>query len=572
MSSAIGLPKEMYMDLVMLKGDLITMDETNPHAESIAIKNGRIVKVGSDREIERMIGKNTKVIDLEGKTVVPGFYDTHVHMISYGNWLAGWHVDLRYPAVRSIAEIQEKVRKKAQKVPESTWIKGRGYDTFKLLEKQEPNRWDLDEAAPKHPVFLLEFSAHSCAVNSKALELAKITKDTPDPEGGEIDRDPTGEPTGVLRSTAMELVRTVIPVYSVEEIRESIKVVCKEFVKYGITSATVVTGRPINGGGGGTNDCRAFQEALDHGELPIRIKLMIWEGILSDLLIHEKKGLGLRTGFGSDRLKIGPIKLFMDGTFLNVPATPALSEPYVGDPNNRGILRMNQEELDKMVSEAHETGWQVAIHAEGDRAIDMSLKAIEAALKEKPRRNHRHRLEHCGMLNEEMINRIKRLGIIMVAQPLFITLDLLENDRFTEILGPERTRLFKPWKRLKSLMDKNIKISGSSDCPGTHPSPLLGIYAATSLYPPEERITVEEAIRMYTLSAAYASFEEDIKGSIEAGKVADLVVLSANPLTIPPNKIKDVEILKTIVGGEVVYNKDYVQSTKSQASSSISRC
>jgi hypothetical protein len=506
------------------------MNPLEPYAEAIAVKDDKIVAVGTNKLIQPWIGEQTEVINLDGKTVVPGFIDTHVHMRGFGRFLT-W-INLR--DVNSIKKIQQLLRKRARKTPEGKWILGRGWDQDRFKEKRYPTRWDLDEVASDNPVILARVCGHVCVVNSKALELAGITRDTAAPYGGQIDKNPEGEPTGILRENAMDLVWNIVPEPNEEELAEICALASQKAVEAGLTSVHWFVHSPI--------EIRVLQELRAKGGLPIRVYLVVPIGFL-DCLIDA----GLVTGFGDHVAKIGSVKILVDGSLG--ARTAALKQPYSDDSSTRGMTLYTQRNLNKLVLKAHRAGFQLAIHAVGDRAVDIALKALERALEEAQKEDHRHRLEHVSVLNTSLIERMKKLGVIASVQPHFVISDFWIEKR----LGEARARWTYPFK---TLIEKGILVTGGSDCPVDPISPLLGIYAVVNRERfLQERITVEEALRIYTINAAYASFEEKIKGSIEAGKLADLVVLSDDLRKIEPSRIKDVKVEMTIVGGKIAFQR-----------------
>jgi hypothetical protein len=519
----------MQADLALINGSIITISQSKPQAQAVAIRNHRIIKVGTDREIKQLIRESTKVVDLKGKTVLPGFIDTHIHMAGFGKALT--QINLR--GVQSIEEMQEKLQKRVEKARKEEWILGRGWDQDRLKEKRYPTRWDLDDFSPNSPVVFTRVCGHLCIVNSKALEEADISVETTPPPGGKIDKDPkTGEPTGVLRENAMDLVHRVMPEPSEHQLMEACGLACRKAVEAGLTSVHWIISSPT--------EIRVIQKLRAQNGLPLRVYMLIPVELVDNLI-----RLGLSTGFGDEMVKIGGVKIFADGSLG--ARTAALHESYSDDSSTRGMLLHNEEELEELITKTHKGGLQLAVHAIGDRAIDMVLAALETALQKMPGEDHRHRVEHASVLNQELIKRMKRLGVIASVQPHFVVSDFWVSDR----LGLKRARWTYPFK---TLIREGLPIAGGSDCPVEPISPLLGIWAAVSRESfPEEQISVEEALRMYTLNAAFSSFEEGVKGSIEAGKLADLVVLSHDPRRVPPDKIKDIEVEMTFVGGRMVY-------------------
>jgi len=529
--------------VIFANGNVITLDPSKPRSGAIAIRDSRIIGVGTDEEMLSVAGKNAKVIDLDGRTVLPGFADSHVHLIEYGLMLSSTILDIR--EARSIEEIKEIVRRRAREKPKGSWITGHGWSTTDLAEKRPPNRWDLDEVAPNNPVMITDSGWHVCSVNSLALRLAGIGKDTESPLGGKIDKDPdTGEPTGVLRETAATRIEQLIT-HSDEELITALNYALDEAVRLGLTS--------VHCAWEGAQHIRVFQKLLMRDELSLRVYLMIPASLLPHLL-----DLGLYTGFGDPKLKIGAIKVLLDGTIER--RTAALTQPYEGEPDNLGILTLSEEELYDIVSKAHKAGFQLAIHAIGDRAIHVALDSIERVLKEKPKVDHRHRIEHASMLDDELISRMRNLGVMASVQPVFIGSNI---DWMLEPLGCKRaTELC---ERYRTLLDVGVKVTAGSDLPADSTmNPLLGIQSAVTRhgFALKERITVEQALPMYTINSAYASFEEELRGSIEVGKLADLVVLSDDPLAVPTDKIGDIRVDITIVDGEVVYSREHFQQPR----------
>jgi predicted amidohydrolase YtcJ len=546
-------------DVVLFNGNVITVNEKKTRAQGAAVKDGRILWVGTDEEVKQAVGKGTQVRDLKGMTVVPGFIESHNHTLMFGLGLSS--IDLT--KVSSIEEMIALVKERAAKQKEGTWITGVGYNQNELKEKRHPGREDLDKAAPKHLVSLRHTSAHGIAVNSLALATAGITRATPDPEGGKIGKDAkTGELTGLLfESPAMKLIEDHMPKPGLEDLVTALGNASRRFLSEGITSAM-----DANVGGNEIPlQVAAYQEAVERGVLRVRHNLAIWSEAVFDYSRFEESlkeargrllGLGIRTGLGDERLRIGPFKIIVDGAFSTV--TAVTYEPYGVDANDRGcgVLVIEPEKLAKVVSLVHGLGWQLSIHGIGDRAIDVCLDAFDAAQKSKPGKDSRHRLEHCTMALPRMFDRIKRLGVIPVLQPGFIW-EL--GDNWFRQLGKETCAQLKPFRK---LLDNQILMAFSSDRPVVSGAPLLGIHSAVNQktrtgqdYAPAEKITPEEALRCYTINGAYATFEEKIKGSLEAGKLADLVILAEDPTRVKPEKIKDIPVVATMVGGEFCYEK-----------------
>jgi len=514
--------------LAILNANVITLDSKRPKAEAVAIQNGKIIAVGSNEEIRKYVDNETKVIDAKKRTVVPGFIDCHVHMTGFGRSLQ----DLDLRNVKSIKEMQQKLQEYAKKNPEKSWILEGRWDQEKFVERRFPTRWDLDAAVPDKPVFLVRVCGHAGVVNSKALQLAGITRETTI-ESGKIDLDEnTGEPNGILRENALELVWKAIPKPSIKELEDACLLACRKAVEAGLTSVHWI----VDSG----DEIRIIQKLCSEEKLPLRVYL----GIPAELL-DELVNLGLATGFGNDKVKIGFVKIFADGSLG--ARTAALKQPYSDKPETSGMILCTQKKLNKLVLKAHKAGLQLGVHAIGDHAIETVLKAFLKASREFPRENHRHRIEHCSVLNPKLIRQMKRLSLIASVQPHFIVSDFWVADR----VGNARARWVYPFK---TLMHEGLVVASGSDCPVEPINPLLGVWAAVARKgSAKESLTLEEALRTYTLNAAYASFDENKKGTIEVGKFADLTILSDDLDTVQPEKIKDMAVEMVLVNGEIVY-------------------
>lgn len=531
---------KVYGDIVFINGNVITVNQNNKICEAIAIKEEKIIFVGSNKEVETYIGEKTKKIDLKGRSLLPGFIDSHVHMAVYGMNALG--IDCRYPGVKSIDDIKNLIKDASDKMPKGEWIRCWGYDHSKLKENRHPTRWDLDEAAPNHPVILTRTCAHISTHNSKSLELAGIDENSESPAGGEIEKK-EGIPTGIMKENAhMNMLK--VSKFSKEELIKGLKRANDDFVKQGITSLH-------DAGGYSAVQMAAMQEAIEKKIVNIRIYSIIFSFVENISFIKDYVKIGLYSNFGNERFKLGPIKIMTDGSSSG--PTAATNEPYSNGSGSRGIMCMTKEEIEDCILEAHVAGYQVTAHAVGDRAIEQVIGAIEKALKVMPKKNHRHRIEHCAIVNEKIISKIKQLGIIPIPQPTF----LYEfGDGYMVNFGENRVNKMFP---CKTFVQNNIICAGSSDCPITFINPLLGIHMAVNRMTQtgqkisqEEKISVEEAIRMYTYNGAYASFEENIKGSLEVDKLADLVVLSENILECSKEKIKEIAVDMTMIGGKII--------------------
>jgi len=542
---------EFSADLVLLNGNVITMNDKQARASAVAVKNGRIIGVGSDRIIRQSSGRSTCVIDLGGRTLLPGFVESHNHVSAYSHTIL--QIDCSSKANQSIQDICDKVQARCASQPAGSWIKGYGFDNTLLAEKRFPTRHDLDRVSPEHPVHLWHISGHFTVVNSLALKIAGIDRNTPDPAGGEIIRDGNGEPTGVLaESPAQLLALRLLPAETIEDSVEGLHLVSQEYVKAGVTSA-----HDANlGVWSGLSELQAFRRAREEGKFKPRIYALIWT-VLEDF--HQAgislEDLGIRTGCGDDWLRLGGVKIFADGS---IPGqTAALTEPYHCNPDNRGALIFSQEELNARVLRYHEAGFQIAIHANGDRCIESAIDAFEAAINACPRPDHRHRLEHLPMASERQLERMAELGIVTT----FYTAQIHGwGDRQRELfLGPERAERLYP---TRTAADLGIRFGLHGDCPVTPISPLHCLYTAVAretasghVLGPDQRISVHQALKALTIDGAYLAFEENIKGSIEPGKLADFVVLSEDPYSLEPAQLTTLKVESTFIGGECVYER-----------------
>jgi len=530
------------VDFLLTNATFLTMDPSQPTAGALAITDGRVTWIGDAAEARDLVNVRRRV-DLGGATVLPGFNDAHHHLLLLGQWLM--QVDCSYPTVKTIDDIVSAVASAAQTTPPGEWIEARGYDDNKLAEHRHPTRWDLDRAAPRNPVRVRNVSGHMCVVNSRALELAGITRDTESPFGGAIDIDPSsGEPSGLLQEKAQQLLPGAAGADDPARLHQALEVASRAYLAAGVTSSQEA---------GIFQPCEfaVLQDAWANGRLPLRTYLMLRVNFLDAM-----EQMGMYTGFGDDRLRIGGLKLLADGSLIG--RTAAVSQPFLDDPrsDNLGLPSYPQAELDELIWRGHRAGWQVAIHAIGDRGIEMCLDGFDRALQRQPRADHRHRLEHCGILRPDLIRRIKELGVVPVGQPPFI---IEFGDGFLHHLGRERSQLTYP---LRSFLNAGVPLAASSDSPVSDYRPLFGIQACVSQltasgepYAPGERLTVEEAIGLYTRAGAYASFDETRKGTLTPGKLADLVVLETDPrqLQETPADIGQVRVLATLIGGETVY-------------------
>lgn len=537
----------MKVEEIHVNGVVHTMDRANSTVEAFAVSKGRFRFVGSNAEALKLAGRGTEVHDLEGGTVLPGFIETHSHLSLHAVTLL--QANCRTPPNVTIEDVKARLRESAASTEPGHWVRGWGFDDTLIQEKRHLTRWDLDEAVPHRPVYVSHTSGHLAYVNSPALRLAGIGSDTPQPDGGEIHLDPGGEPSGLLvEEPAQSLVLQHIPPYLVPSLGESMVVSMRAFHEAGITSIhDAAIGyfrqhKPI---------LRAYQELEASGRLRIRVYLTIVEEVYRNLL-----EVGLGTGFGSDYLRLGAVKLFQDGSIQ--ARTAALSEPYLHTKDHCGGLIVDQETLDALVLRYHQLGIQVAVHANGDRAVESVLDAVERAQGAHQRRDARHMLIHCQLAGKNHIRRMKEAGII---PSYFVNHVYFWGDRHVSLfLGPERAKGIDP---LASTVAAGLPFTLHSDLPVTPVDPLFSIHCAVNrltrdgrVLGPEERIDPLEAVKAYTVYAAICSYEEHLKGTIEAGKLADFVVLSDSPVRVQRQCIKDIQVLKTVVGGRTAFAKD----------------
>jgi len=537
-------------DTIWVNGTVVTM-EGERVVQAVAVLGDLIVAVGSDAAVRGLAGPETRVVDLDGRTMTPGFYAAHDHFPGSGR-VAVTQVDLNSPPIGGIENMDQLVaalRARAEELPEGQWVSGRGYDDTLLAEQRHPTRADLDKASTTHPIYISHTSGHLGVANSLALELAGVTRDTPDPPGGVVRKDPdTGEPDGVFEESG-GMVSRLIPPPTPEQTMEAYRWAVEDYVEDGVTTAVIA--------GGGRGSLAGLQRARDAGILTFRIITMMSRGAPGQPSAAEAGGMV--SGFGDEYLKLGAIKIVQDGS--NQGYTGYFTEPYhtpfKGDADYRGYPRRRREDLTTMVKELHEAGYQIAIHANGDAAIDDVLHAFREAQLAFPREDARHRIEHCQMVRQDQLDAIAELNL---SPSFFVGHVYYWGDRHRDIfMGPKRAAGI---SALRSSIDRGIRFTVHDDTPVTPVNPLqlvwVGVNRLTKtdqVLGPDERITPLEALRTVTIDAAWQNFEEDIKGSIAPGKLADLVILDGNPLTVDPTAIRDIQVQETIVGGETVYER-----------------
>ena len=545
----------MQADLILYNGNVHTLDSARPRGQAIAIAGDRIVAAGDNDEIRALRAPTGKAVDLQGRTVVPGFTDAHLHFLSYGIGLQ----EIELAGVPTLEEALALVAARAAATPPGQWLTGRGWDHTLwvgsgLRAGAFPTRGDLDRVAPEHPVFLRRKCGHAGWANSRALELADITAETPDPFGGAIDHDPvTGQPTGILKDVAMELMFRLFREPSLDEAMAAIKAAMPHAHRAGLAGVHTMEG---------AGSFRAFQQLQEAGELKLRITMQIPEENL-DAAIQA----GLRSGFGNESLRIGGVKIFSDGALG--ARTAYMLEPFEGYPDNCGLPMATPEHLREVIGRASRAGIASFVHAIGDRANREVLDAIAEAREVEAAGTHgtrnmqsglRHRIEHAQIVHPADMSRFAALGVIASMQPIHATQDMLAADA----LWGKRSAHAYAWR---SLLDAGAVLAFGSDSPVETLSVMAGIHAAVTRRRPdgtpgpdgwyaEQRLTVDEAVYAYTVGAAYASGEEIIKGSLAPGKLADLVVLSQDIFTIDLEAILETDVIGTMVGGEWVYGQE----------------
>ncbi len=514
-------------------------------ATAVAVLDGRVVAT-EDVPARR-------VVDLDGAVVTPGFHDAHNHMAWYGLSLA--EVDLR---VSSLEAVYDAVAARAAELPPGAWVIGAGYDDNKT--GGHPDRDALDRAAPGRHVWLRHTSGHMCVVNGAVLTDLGLAEAPVAVPGGLVVTDAAGRPTGLLQEQAQQLLNPLVLPVPLASLTDAVERAGRAYLTQGITSC-VEAG--IGGGWIGRSpvELAAYQRARDEGRLPVRVELMVAADALHPLAAHPDDempvglDLGIRTGLGDDRLRIGPVKVFSDGSLIG--HTAAMCADFADTPGERGYLQDDPEVLRRTILDAHRSGWRVAAHAIGDAAVDLVLDSYAEAQRRWPRPDVRHRIEHFGVSSPEQVLRAAELGVVPVPQGRFVG---EIGDGMLRALGPERSR----WAyRQRSLLDAGLVVPGSSDRPVVDGNPLLGMHDLVNRltdtgepFGPEEAVSGLEALTAFTFGSAYASHQERSRGTVEPGRLADLVVLSGDPATVAPETIRDIEVLRTVLGGEIVHGED----------------
>lgn len=510
-------------DLILINANVITVDPLFPKARSVRISNGRISDLSTDEICGKSKRSKARIVDCQGKTVVPGFIDAHCHLASYADSFLT--LDLGPHNVSSISDMQNVVKEAARQVPPGTWIKGRGYNEFYLAEKRHPTRWDLDTVSPEHPVRITHRSGHAHLLNSLGLQLVGISEETGDPPRGLIDRDiSTGKPTGLLYGMG-EILARLVPSMERSLADHGILLAGQRLSTFGITSVHDTSSR---------NDLRRlnlFCRWKEQGLLPQRVIMALgWE-------VFNKHPKCEPTAFqGDDHVRVGGVKIVIDEI--------------------TGRFNPSQFELDEMVLQIHQSGFQAVLHAIEEGAVARACTAIENGLRGFPKADHRHRIEHCSVCSSALAKRLSSAGIMVVTQPAFV---YYNGERYLRTVAKKELGRLYP---IGTLMRNGVSVAGSSDFPVVPPNPLMGIYGAVSRRCEngetmliEERITPLEALGLFTDKAAKATGTETTRGSIRPGKLADLAILSGDPTSLPEEAIKDILVDMTIIDGRVVWER-----------------
>ena len=509
-------------DLILYNANVITLDERRPRARLVAIEGGKIVWVGENEDVDDFAVRKERKIDCAGMTLVPGFNDAHCHILALASSLVS--VDCSPQQASSIADIKARIREQAKRLPPGSWIRAAGYNEFYLAERRHPNRWDLDEAAPNHPVKLVHRSRHACVLNSLALSLVGITMESEEPAGGLIDRDlESGEPNGILFEMESHIDK-LIPPLSEAEFEKGVRLANEKYLSLGITSIQDATVH------NGLEEWHTFHRLKERGYLVPRLSLMMGSDAITEC--------GIPPRYGDDDMRLGAAKIVLDET--------------------TGSLYPSAEELEQKALRAHREGFQLAIHAIEEGAVAAAVKALDHALRIAPERGHRHRIEHCSVCPPPLVERLKEVGAIVVTQPAFV---YYSGERYMATVSQGQL----PWLyRIGSFLKNGLRPAVGSDSPVVPSDPLVGIYAAVTRRAengeellPEERVSPLEALDMYTRAAAYASFDEGVKGTIAVGKHADLALLSADPTAVPAEGIKEIGVEMTIIDGRVVWRRGH---------------
>jgi predicted amidohydrolase YtcJ len=537
-------------DLIFKNGRIHTVDAQDSVVAAVAIKGGRFVAAGCEAEVMAQAGRATKVIDLGGRTAIPGIIDSHIHIVSTGTLLEGV---MMFDA-RNMEDLRELVARRVAEAKPGDWILGGGWIDSQFAEYRPPNRWDLDAVSPENPVMLTRLFG-GVVVNSKALAMSGIDRNTPDPERGTIERHPqTGEPTGYLRNGAHAIVVRAMAARPAEDpLARACRLIdngMRELVRWGITSTVEPGAAPLT--------IRAVQRLREAGRLPLRMNLMpVWHGLYSGMdaveMPYRATAVGARTGFGDECLRLGALKMAIDGGLGS--KTAWCSKPWLDGTRSEIPLRLDIDRLGEYFTTAVTHDWSIGIHCCGDVAQDVASETFARVLAATGNRPHRHNIIHAYLPSQRSLDILAEHGIGVSVQPGFMW---VEGDIYFDVVEQERLERFKP---LRTYLRHGIKVACNSDMASAHYNPFLGMYAAVARRTSQgrsmgetERVSRREMLRLFTANGAWLSGEEDLKGTIEPGKLADLAVLSGDIMTVPDEAIRDLKVEMTIVGGKVAHS------------------
>jgi len=542
------------MKTLFVNGIIYTMDSDIPQCQALAVENETILALGTTDEILALQQEKDQVIDLGGKTVIPGFIDSHMHVLGLAEYVQNVQLsDCRSieDMLGAISDFQEK-----NQVPEGKWIMGRGWNQDYFDVPRFPTRMDLDQVCPNHPMVMSRACGHALVCNTKALEIAGITAATSQIDGGHFEVDENGQPNGIFTEAAMELIRSHIPAPTIEELKTGILSAQKALLQAGVTSVHTDDFGRAGSPESYENVIFAYRQLEEEGLLKLRINEQC--NLSEETYLRDFLSKGYHLQKGSHRFRLGPLKIIADGSLG--ARTAFLRQPYEDDPSTRGIAYYSREALHSYIRLAHENGMQVVIHCIGDGIMEWSMDGLEQAMTTSPRKDCRHGIVHCQITDLPLLERFRNLKLLALVQPIFLHYDMhIVEDRVGKALASTSYN----WK---TLLELGVHTSFGSDCPVENFDPTNNLYCAvtrkdlagtpTGGFQPDQCLSVAESLHSYTTEGAYASFEEDFKGKLVPGMAADMAVLSGDPFTCLPDQIKDLRAVMTISGGEVVYQEN----------------